>query len=135
MSHWIIKELFKLLNDTSSKIEDCRITPENFSHLINLITRGEIIESIGRTVLEEMFGTGEDPESIIEEKGLRPLSDMGLLGDIINEVVGENPGVVDKISAGESKPIDFLIGQVMKKTRGKADAKVVKDLIRQKLLP
>jgi len=135
LSHWIIKELFKLLNDSSSKIEDCRITPENFSQLINLITRGEITESIGRTVLEEMFGTGAGPESIIEEKGLRPLSDMGLLGDIINEVIAENPGVVEKISAGESKPIDFLIGQVMKKTRGKADAKVVKDLIYQKLLP
>jgi aspartyl-tRNA(Asn)/glutamyl-tRNA(Gln) amidotransferase subunit B len=135
LSHWIIKELFKLLNDTSSKIEECKITPEDFSHLINHITAGEITESIGRTVLEEMFGTGASPESIIEEKGLRPLSDTGLLENKINEVVDENPGVVDKISAGETKPIDFLIGQVMKKTKGRADAKIVKDLICRKLLP
>jgi aspartyl-tRNA(Asn)/glutamyl-tRNA(Gln) amidotransferase subunit B len=133
LSNWIIKELFRLLNDASVKIEDCMVTPANFSPLINLIARGDITEGIGRTVLEEMFESGQHPDSIIEEKALKPLSDMGRLGMIMDVVIAENPKVVEKISAGESKPIDFLIGQVMKKTKGKADARKVKELIHEKL--
>ncbi len=133
LSNWIIKELFRLLNDASAKIEDCRVSPEDFSHLINLISKGHITEGIGRTVLDEMFKCGKHPDSIIEKKGLKPLSDMGRLGVIIDEVMAENPKVVEKISAGESKPIDFLIGQVMKKAKGKADARKVKELIYTRL--
>lgn len=133
LGHWIIKELFRLLNDASVKIEACKVTPENFSRLINLITRGDITEAIGRTVLEEMFQSGKNPESIINDKGLSPLSDTGLLKKILDEVMAENPKVVDAILAGEPKPIDFLIGQVMRRTKGKADAKKVKELLQQRL--
>ena len=80
-----------------------------------------------------MFKCGKHPDSIIEEKGLKPLSDVGRLGIIIDEVMAENPKVVDQISAGESKPIDFLIGQVMRKAKGKADARKVKELIQARL--
>jgi len=133
LSQWIIKELFKLLNDSSMKIEDCLIGPENFSSLINFISKGVITESIGRRVLEDMFGSGEGPESIIEKKGLKPITDGEALERILDDVLAENPKVVNKIKAGASKPIDFLIGQVMKKTKGRADAGKVKVLLRTKL--
>jgi aspartyl-tRNA(Asn)/glutamyl-tRNA(Gln) amidotransferase subunit B len=133
LSNWIIKELFKLLNASSLPIEECRVSPKDFSQLINLIANGRITDTIGREVLEEMFKTGGSPDSIIEEKGLKPILDGELLGKILDEVITENSGAVEKITAGETKPVDFLIGQVMKKTKGKADPKKVRELIQKKL--
>lgn len=134
LSHWIIKELFKLLNESSLLIEQCAVRPRHFSGLVNLISKEEITETIGRTVLEEMFRTGEGPESIIHEKGLKPIQDTDALEKILDEVVAENPDVVAQIKGGVTKPADFLIGQTMKKTRGKADPKIVRKLINEKLL-
>ena len=133
LANWIIKELFKLLNDTSCTINECLIIPDDFARLINLISSGDITESIGRTVLEDMFKTGSDPDTIIDEKGLKPISDDKTLKAILEEIISKNPGAVDQIKAGETKPIDFLMGQVMKKTKGKADPKKIRKLI-QKIL-
>ncbi|MBW1863484.1 MAG: Asp-tRNA(Asn)/Glu-tRNA(Gln) amidotransferase GatCAB subunit B, partial [Deltaproteobacteria bacterium] len=133
LCNWIIKELFKLLNESSLPIEECPVAPEGFSHLINLLTKGEITDKIGRDVLEEMFKTGGTPDSIIKEKDLKPIADDDLLGNILDEVIAESPDAVAQIKAGETKPVDFLMGQVMKKTRGKADPKKVRDLILKEL--
>ena len=132
LANWIIKELFKLLNETSMPIEECRIEPKDFSHLINLISKERITEKIGRTVLEEMFHTGGKPDAIIEEKGLKPIEDNDLLKEMVNEVLAQNPDVADQLDRGETKPIDFVIGQIMKKTKGKADPKRLRELIRKK---
>ena len=72
-------------------------------------------------------------EVIVEKKGLRPIQDSTLLEKMVEEVLSENPQVLEKIKAGESKPIDFLIGQMMKKSKGKANPKEVRDLILNKL--
>jgi aspartyl-tRNA(Asn)/glutamyl-tRNA(Gln) amidotransferase subunit B len=133
LANWIIKELFKLLNEASCTIDRCLVIPGNFARLINLISSGEITESIGRTVLLEMFKTGNDPETIIEEKGLKTVSDDKLLKAILKEILAKNPDAVKQIKAGESRPVDFIMGKVMKKTRGKADPKKIKKLIREKL--
>lgn len=133
LCNWIIKELFKLLNESSLPIEECPVAPEGFSHLINLLTKGEITDKIGRDVLEEMFKTGGTPDSIIKEKDLKPIADDDLLGNILDEVIAESPDAVAQIKAGETKPVDFLMGQMMKKTRGKADPKKVRDLILKEL--
>ena len=132
LANWIIKELFKLLNETSIPIQECRIQPDDFSHLINLITKGRITEKIGRTVLEEMFNEGKKPSVIIEEKNLKPIQDDTLLKQMLDEVLAQHPHVANQIEQGESKPIDFIIGQIMKKTRGKADPKKVRELINRK---
>ncbi|MFC1883755.1 Asp-tRNA(Asn)/Glu-tRNA(Gln) amidotransferase subunit GatB [Thermodesulfobacteriota bacterium] len=129
LSRWIIKELFRLLNDASMSMENCRIPPDNFSLLINMITAGGITDSIGREVLVEMFNNGGDPEGIIERKGLRPIDDKDTLDKILVEVMEENPKVVEKIRQGDQKPKDFLIGQVMRKTKGKANPKILKGLV------
>ena len=128
-SKWIIKELFKLLNTASMSIEKCPIIPERFSSLINLLSNGDITDSIGRTVLESMFDTGREPEDIINEKGLKPVQDTGMLREIVNEVIQENPGPVAQIRQGETKPIGYLIGQVMNKTGGRANPKKTRELI------
>jgi len=80
-----------------------------------------------------MFKIGYDPDTIIDEKGLKPISDDKTLKAILEEIISKNPGAVDQIKAGENKPIDFLMGQVMKKTKGKADPKKIRKLI-QKIL-
>ena len=132
LANWIIKELFKLLNESSMSIEECRVGPEDFAKLINLISEGQITEKIGRTVLDEMFGKGGKPDAIIQERGLKPIQDEDLLKKMLDEVLAQNPDVANQIEHGETKPIDFIIGQIMKKTRGKADPKKVRELIIKK---
>ena len=129
LGNWIIKELFKLLNDASVSIPSCPVRPENFARLIELISKGVITEAIGRTVLSEMFITGKGPDSVIEEKGLKPIGDDDTLMRAIEETIKENPGAAAQIKAGEIKPVDFLLGRVMKKTGGKADPKKARELI------
>jgi aspartyl-tRNA(Asn)/glutamyl-tRNA(Gln) amidotransferase subunit B len=133
LSRWIIKDLFKLLNAASADMESCPIGPEAFSELINMISRDEITEQAGRTVLEEMFKSGGNAVSIVEEKGLRSIRDEKALEAVVDEVISENPAVVEKIRAGQPEPANFLVGQVMKKTKGRADAGKVKGLLRAKL--
>lgn len=134
LSHWIIKELFRLLYEASLPIEQCPVSPQYFSRLINLISKEEITETIGRTVLDEMFNTGANPEDIIAEKGLKPIQDSDILEKMLDDVMAENPEAVNQVKEGMTKPIDFLIGQVMQKTNGKANPKKVKSLIQERLV-
>ncbi len=129
LSAWITKDLFALLNNASMPMARCTISAKDFSILINLLSKGDITDAIGRTVLEEMFETAEGPDAIIESKGLRPIQDADTLGRVLHEVVAENADVVERIKEGMTGPIDFLIGQVMRKTKGKADPKKVRELI------
>ena len=133
LGRWMIKDLFKLLNDAAISIVECPVAPRDFSELVNLIAGGTITDQIGRVVLEEMFSRGGTPETIIEKKGLRPIQDTDLLTSMVREVISENPMTVERIRAGEKKPIDFLIGQIMKKTKGKANPKTLRPLIEKTL--
>ena len=129
LSNWIINDLFRYTNEASISFSDCPVKPGDMSRLINLIVEGELTEFIAKTVLSEMFMTGKGPDQIIEEKDLKPVSDDSSIESLLDEVTGENPEAVAQIKAGETKPIDFLMGQVMKKTKGKANPKVVREKI------
>jgi aspartyl-tRNA(Asn)/glutamyl-tRNA(Gln) amidotransferase subunit B len=133
LSRWIIKDLFKMLNAASLPIEQCPVEPAHFATLVNFVVRGEITDHIGRTVLEEMFANQGSPQAIIEERGLRTIQDEDVLGAAVDEVIAANPAAVAKIKGGEAKPVGFLVGQVMKKTAGKADPKRVNQLIQERL--
>ena len=133
LCHWIIKELFMLLKRAPVSIEACSVSPRGFAELINKISRGEISDKMGRVVLEEMFETGGTPERIIAERGLKLVDDTAVLQGIVDEVFRENPQAVSRIEEGMTKPVGFLIGQVMKKTDGRAPPKIVRDLIRKRL--
>jgi len=85
-------------------------------------------------VLEDMFRNGDSPELVIEKRGFKPITDPGELEALIREAEEENPGVLAKIGEGETKPIDYLIGQVMRKSRGKADPKLVREIVEKRLL-
>ena len=134
LSSWMIKDLFKLLNEAAVPIEKCPVPPKGFSTLINLISKDDITDQIGRTVLGIMFETGKDPKSIINRRGLKPIQDEERLERVLNEVMAENPEAVKKIREGMTNPIDFLIGQVMKKTEGKANPKKLRKIIDKEFL-
>jgi len=133
LCNWIIKDLFRLLKEVSVSTIECPVSPRDFSVLMNMIAKGEITDQIGRTVLEIMFETKQQPEAIIEEQGLRPIQDMELLETVLDTVIAENSDIAVQIKEGETKPIDFLIGQVMRKTSGKANPIRVRELIQKKL--
>jgi aspartyl-tRNA(Asn)/glutamyl-tRNA(Gln) amidotransferase subunit B len=135
LSHWIIKELFRLLKEASAAIKECPIEPENCAELVNLVSQGQVTAGIGREILDDMFKTGEAPNTIIDKKGLKPIQDENRLETLLDEVMDENPEVVSQIEEGNLKPIDFLVGQVMRKSKGKANPKSVIKLIHRKLNP
>jgi aspartyl-tRNA(Asn)/glutamyl-tRNA(Gln) amidotransferase subunit B len=134
LSRWIIKELFTILKKSSAPMEKCPVSPTDFSRLVQLVSQGEVTDKMGRTVLEEMFEKGVSPDTVIEEKGLKPIHDLSALEEAVDAVLAENPKVVAKIKEGNKKPVDYLIGQVMKKTHGMAKPKDLGKLIENKLL-
>ena len=129
LSNWIINDLFRYLNDASVSITECPVKPVDMARFINLIAMGDLTEPIAKRVLGEMFETGKGPDLIIEEKDLRPVSDDSIIERILDEVAQANPETIAQIKAGETKPIDFLLGQVMRKTKGKANPKIVRESI------
>ncbi|MCP4631134.1 MAG: Asp-tRNA(Asn)/Glu-tRNA(Gln) amidotransferase GatCAB subunit B, partial [bacterium] len=104
-----------------------------FAELVNLVSQGKVTPGIGREILDDMFKTGGAPESIIQKKGLKPIQDNDQLEAFLDEVMNENPKVISQIREGNLKPIDFLVGQVMRKTKGKANPKSVIKIIHRKL--
>jgi aspartyl-tRNA(Asn)/glutamyl-tRNA(Gln) amidotransferase subunit B len=130
---WITKELFMLLKKSVISIQACSVSPKGFAELINKVSRGEISDKMGRAILEEMFETGATSERIIAERGLKLVDDSAALRRVVDEVFTENPQGVSQIAQGMTKPVGFLIGQVMKKTDGRAHPKIVRDLIRKRL--
>lgn len=133
LSRWILKDLFKLLKESRRGIADCPLNPKDFAELMNLLEKGEITDLIGRRVLKGMFEKGCGPRTLLSEETCRPIREADKLGDLIQEVLARNPEAVSKIRSGSLEPVNFLVGQTMRSTGGKADPKKVRDLIQQKL--
>jgi len=132
-SNYIITDLQGLLKRASVTGEDFLITPENFAEFITLIYEGKISSKIAKMVLEEMFKTGADPSHIIEEKGLIQITDEAEIKKIIKEVISKNPKAVQDFKKGKANAFQFLIGQIMTKTKGKANPQLVKDILSRTL--
>lgn len=133
-SNWIMGELSAHLNEAGLEITDSKIEPADLGKLIGLIDKGTISSKIAKTVFEEMFATGGDPEKIIQEKGLVQISDEGELAKIAEEVIANNPQSVADYKAGKEKALGALVGQMMKATKGKANPQVANKLILERLL-
>ena len=132
-TNYIITDLQGLLKRASITDESFRITPENFAEFINLIYQGKISSKIAKQVLQEMFSTGADPSHIIEEKGLKQISDHKDLEKIVKEVISKNPKPVEDYKKGKSASLQFLVGQVMARTKGKADPELTSQILREAL--
>ena len=131
--NWLMVEFSRLLNAESLDIEDSKVTPEKLASLLQLIDDGKISGKIAKTVFEEMFATGDDPEAIVKDKGLVQISDEGALGEMIDKVIAENPKSVEDYKSGNKKAIGFLVGQIMKETQGQANPGLVNKMLAERL--
>jgi aspartyl-tRNA(Asn)/glutamyl-tRNA(Gln) amidotransferase subunit B len=132
-SNWIKGDLARLLNEGNRQIGECPVTPKHLVDMIALIDKGTISGKIAKTVFEEMYKTGKAAETIVQEKGLVQMSDEAGIEKIVDDILGKNPGEVERYRAGEAKLMGFFVGQVMKETKGKANPKIVNELLRKKL--
>ena len=132
-TNWITGELFALLNEKDLGITQSPISAENLSKLINLIKNGTISGKIAKTVFELMANGDKDPQKIVEEKGLKQESDPKALESLIDKVIAENPDKVKEYKSGKEKLFGFFVGQAMKVSDGKANPKLVNDILKKKL--
>jgi aspartyl-tRNA(Asn)/glutamyl-tRNA(Gln) amidotransferase subunit B len=130
-ANWITTELFGRLNKENLDMMSCPVSPEHLGTLIKLIDEGVISGKIAKTVFDEMFSSGLDPEKIVESKNLKQISDEGFLRDVVKEILEANPAQVAELKQGKNKVLGFFVGQVMKKTAGKANPQSVNELIKE----
>ncbi|MVP02003.1 Asp-tRNA(Asn)/Glu-tRNA(Gln) amidotransferase subunit GatB [Paenibacillus lutrae] len=129
VSNWIMGDLLGYLNAGGLDFNDVKITGQGLGEMIGLIEKGTISNKIAKTVFKEMIETGKQPQQIVEEKGLVQISDEGAIKSVVEQVVANNPQSVADYKAGKEKAIGFLVGQVMKETKGKANPGLVNKLI------
>lgn len=131
VSNWVMGELARLLNATNTEIAESPVRPEHLAALLKLIDEGVISGKIAKTVFEEMFSTGKDPQAVVKEQGLVQITDEAELKAVIDEVITSNPKVVADYRQGKDKALGFLVGQVMKATKGKANPALVNRLLKE----
>ena len=131
--NWITSELFSLLNENDLEINNSPINPENLGKLVKLIIDDVISGKIAKDVLLEMFNTKKDPDKIIEDKGLKQVTDTGLIETIVDDVIAENQKMVVQYLSGKDKLLGFFVGQAMKKSKGKANPKILNEILKDKL--
>ena len=131
--NWIIVELFAVLNKKNLDIKDSPVPPNNLASLINAISSGEISGKIAKDVFEIMVKTGEEPLKIIKDKGLKQQSDPNELEKIVIKVLETNSNKVTEYKSGKEKLYGFFVGEIMKASSGKANPKLVNDILKEKL--
>ena len=134
VSNWMITELLReRKRDDGEDIDPLRVPPGHLAKMLSMIEEGVISGKIGKQVLEEMVGTGKDPETVVREKGLVQIQDSSELEGVIEKVITSYPDEVQKFRDGAEKVFGFLMGQVMKETRGKANPKRANEILRARL--
>ncbi len=134
-ANWVTGEVLGRINETTGHTRNPGLTGKQLADLLGMVASGKLSTRLARRALEVVMDTGKDPARVVDELGLAQVSDEGELATIVERVLGDNPDVVDRFRAGEEKLLSFFVGQVMKETRGKANPKVVNDLLRKKLAP
>ena len=129
VANWIMSDFAKMLNEAEISISESKVSAKNLASLIKLIDSNVISSAIAKKVFNEMFETGNDAEKIVEEKGLKQVTDEGAILEIVKTVVANNPQSVSDYKAGKDKAIGFLVGQIMKESRGKANPQIVNKLL------
>jgi aspartyl-tRNA(Asn)/glutamyl-tRNA(Gln) amidotransferase subunit B len=133
IANWIITELLARLNATNAGIEDTKIRPQQIAALVKLIDDAVISGKIAKDIIVEMFDTGADPETIVKSKGLVQVSDTGAIEAAIHDILAKNPDNVASYKAGKAQVFGFFVGQVIKAMQGKANPKLVNELLKKHL--
>lgn len=133
VANFILSEVKKYLNRQAIDIDALKVDAQGLRNLLELIDKGKISGKIAKDVFSEMADTGKDPQTIIEERGLSQIGDTDAIAGAVDEVIQENPVTVEDYKNGKEKAIGFLMGQVMKKTGGKANPATAMQLLRSRL--
>jgi aspartyl-tRNA(Asn)/glutamyl-tRNA(Gln) amidotransferase subunit B len=133
VSNWLLGDFSRLLNATNTEIEDVRISPKHLAEMLDLVDNGTISGPTAKAVLEEMFRTGKRAGEIVTEKKLSQISDVGEIREAVKQVMAHNSEAVADYASGKQQALTFIVGQVMKATRGRANPGVVREIIIQEL--
>jgi aspartyl-tRNA(Asn)/glutamyl-tRNA(Gln) amidotransferase subunit B len=132
-SNWVMGDVLKIMKETKIEITDFPISANNIGNLIELINNGTISGKIAKDIFPEMLKTNDDPEKIVKDKNLVQISDTSALEKIIDEIIANNKAQVQQYLDGKESVLGFFVGQVMKISQGKANPKVVNELLKSKL--
>ena len=133
VSNWILGEMARLLNETGTEIADVPIAPKHMVELLDMVDAGTLSTSMARTVFEDMFTTGKPPKQIAEEGGMVQLSDADSISPAVDGALSANPKPVADYLGGKETALRFLVGQVMKATKGKANPQLATEMVKKKL--
>jgi aspartyl-tRNA(Asn)/glutamyl-tRNA(Gln) amidotransferase subunit B len=133
VSNWLLGDFSRLLNATNTEIENVKISPKHLVEMLDLVDNGTVSGPAAKTVFEEMFRTGKGASEIIAEKKLSQISDDSEIREVVKQVIADNTGAVADYASGKQQALMFIIGQVMKATRGRANPGMVKEIIIQEL--
>ena len=133
IANWLVGDISALLNKDNIDLEESKLTSNNFAMLIERISDKTISGKIAKSVLEEVWETGDDVDKIIENKGLVQIQDESLLETIAQNIIDNNPSQVEAYRGGKDKLFGFFVGQVMKETQGKANPQSVNEILKKLL--
>jgi aspartyl-tRNA(Asn)/glutamyl-tRNA(Gln) amidotransferase subunit B len=133
ISNWIMGDLLRELKKDSRGIEECPVSPSALVALLKLIDSGTISGNIAKGVFEEMYQTQKPADRIVEEKGLKQITDSSAIEKIVDEVIQANPSQVEEFKGGKDKVLGFLVGQIMKASKGKANPGMVNKLLKERI--
>lgn len=133
VANWILTELLGYLNKDNKSVTDTLIKPKDIGELVSLIDSNTISGKIAKTVFKDMYETGKSPKKIIDEKGLVQITDTKLIEDLADKIIASNPKAVSQYRSGKKNTIGFFVGQIMKETKGKANPKIVNEILSKKL--
>ncbi|MBW3112974.1 MULTISPECIES: Asp-tRNA(Asn)/Glu-tRNA(Gln) amidotransferase subunit GatB [Bacillaceae] len=132
-SNWLMGEVSAYLNAQQKELEEVKLTPQGLAGMIKLIEKGTISSKIAKKVFKELVENGGDPEQIVKDKGLVQISDEGALLKIVTETLDANPQSIEDFKNGKDRAIGFLVGQIMKATKGQANPPLVNKLLLQEI--
>ncbi len=132
-ANWIITEVLALAKKAYLAIKDYPVSPENLKYLLLSVTNETISSKQAKDVFERMWDNKEDPRDIIENEGIKQISDVGELNKIVDNIIKNNYKSVEEYQSGKDKLLGFFVGQVMKETQGQGNPKIINQLLKEKL--
>ena len=133
ISNWIMSELLRVVNEKNCPIFEAGISPASLASLVKLIEDGTISGKQGKEVFQDAITTGKKPEEIVKEKGMAQLSNTDELEAMVKKVIDSNPAEAERYRGGDTKLMAFFVGQIMKISQGKANPKLVNELLKKML--
>jgi aspartyl-tRNA(Asn)/glutamyl-tRNA(Gln) amidotransferase subunit B len=133
VSNWLLGDFSRLLNATNTDVESVKMSPKHLAEMLDLVEDGAISGPAAKVVLQEMFHTGRRASEIVTEKRLSQISDEGEIRKVVKQVLANKSGAIADYAAGKQQALTFIIGQVMKATKGRGNPVVVREIIMQEL--